>query len=265
MKVTLDNDLLRNPRQRFLCWYRSTPAGASLQACEGSLICAMLKGTYNERILQVESFGSAQCSARNELYTRIIFLKKDNIPYDNTQPLQVQGEMTELPFANDSMDKVILPHVIEFDNSPKAVLDECVRILKPEGELIVFAFNPWHLKALKLLFSYADYQYRGNTIHRSLLEKWLHLLECDTTLAAGLNIGAPSSIIDTKTYWGRIRAQFSAVYVLKARKHRLKPVSPLTVNEKYSNMLPGCVPEISLIRKNTDVAEKNCNLYGWRL
>jgi SAM-dependent methyltransferase len=248
MKTTLDNDALRNPRQRFLRWYRSTPAGESLQACEGSLICAMLKGTYNEQILQVGSFGSAQYAARNERYPRIIFFNEGACS-DNAHPLQVQGKMNGLPFAGDSMDKVILPHVLEFEDDPEAVLDECVRVLKPEGELIIFAFNPWRLKALTHTFSYTGYRYQNNTIHRTLLEKWLHLLKCDTTLAAGLELGPPCSVIDTETWWRRIRAHFSAVYAIKAHKRRLSPISPLPVRTRYANMLPGCVPEVSLLRK----------------
>ncbi|QFY43201.1 class I SAM-dependent methyltransferase [Candidatus Methylospira mobilis] len=250
MKTTLDNDELRNPRQRFLRWYRSTPAGESLQACEDSLICAMLKGTYNERILQVESLVSLPCAARNELYARIILFKKDRAPYNNTHPQQVQGEMTGLPFADDSMDKVILPHVVEFEHTPEAIVAECVRVLKPEGELIIFAFNPWHLKALRLLFSCANTQYPHHTIQRSLLEKWLHLQECKTTLAAGLNLATPCRVIETKTWRGRIRAQFSAVYALRAQKKRLSPINPHPVTTSYADILPGCMPEISLLRKN---------------
>ena len=226
-----------------------------MQACEDSLICAMLKGTYNERILQVESLVSLPCAARNERYARIILLKKDH-PINNSMhqndahPLQVQGEMSGLPFADDSMDRVILPHVIEFEHSPEAIVEECVRVLKPEGELIIFAFNPWHLKALRLLFSCANTQYPHHTIQRSLLEKWLHLQKCGTTLAAGLNMAAPCRVIETKTWWGRVRAQFSAVYALKAQKRRLSPINPHPVTTSYADILPGCMPEISLLRKN---------------
>jgi SAM-dependent methyltransferase len=257
MNKTQDkNDALRNSRLRFLRWYRSTPAGVSLQACEGSLVCGMLKGTYNEQILQVESFGAAQYAARNELYARIIFFNTGK-NYDNAQPLQVQGEMNAFPFADDSMDKVILPHVLEFENMPQAVLDECVRVLKPEGALILFAFNPWRLKALRLLFAYTDYHYYNNTIHRALLEKWLHKLECDTTLAAGLDLGTPCSIFHAETsWWQRVRAHFSAVYALKAHKRRFNPITPLPVSTGYANILPGCVPEISLLRKRTCQTKK---------
>lgn len=248
MKTILDNDTLRKPRQSFLRWYRCTPDGESLQTCEASFIYTILKGTYNERILQVESLSPERCIT-HEINTRSIFF---NLGQANSAGnlIQVHGEMQALPFENDSMDKVILPHVVEFETGPRAVLEECVRILKPEGELIILAFNPWHLKAMKLMLTYADDRSENTTTSRTLLERWLHRLGCETSLIAGFQLGPPAKLVNTQTWLGRLRAGFSAVYAIKAQKQRLNPISLVpAVEARFPTILTGCMPEISLIRK----------------
>src|ERR1035437_4779500 len=50
-----------------------------------------------------------------------------------------------LPFANASVDLVILPHVLEFHSSPHQILREVERILVPEGSVMVTGFNPFSL------------------------------------------------------------------------------------------------------------------------
>ncbi len=47
-----------------------------------------------------------------------------------------------LPIANDCIDAVVLPHVLEFSEDPIAVLREMDRILIPEGHVIIAGFNP---------------------------------------------------------------------------------------------------------------------------
>ena len=38
-----------------------------------------------------------------------------------------------LPFESQSIDLVVLPHVLEFSDNPHQVLREVERILRPEG------------------------------------------------------------------------------------------------------------------------------------
>lgn len=48
----------------------------------------------------------------------------------------------DLPFSDQSIDLVVLPHVLEFAAAPHQVLREVNRVLRPEGRLIVAGFNP---------------------------------------------------------------------------------------------------------------------------
>ena len=47
------------------------------------------------------------------------------------------------PWAQDSLDLVCMPHVLERSHNPHATLREAHRVLMPEGRLVLTAINPW--------------------------------------------------------------------------------------------------------------------------
>ena len=55
----------------------------------------------------------------------------------------------ELPIATESLDLVVLPHVLEFAADPHQVLREVDRVLRPEGRVIVSGFNPVSLWGMR--------------------------------------------------------------------------------------------------------------------
>lgn len=57
-------------------------------------------------------------------------------------PVVVVHDFAELPFASQSLDLVVLPHVLEFSAEPHQILREVERVLIPEGQVIVCGFNP---------------------------------------------------------------------------------------------------------------------------
>ncbi|WP_209712669.1 class I SAM-dependent methyltransferase [Duganella sp. 1411] len=63
-------------------------------------------------------------------------------PAPPPRPVALTLDYTELPFASQSMDLVVLPHVLEFSTDPHQVLREVERVLIPEGQVIICGFNP---------------------------------------------------------------------------------------------------------------------------
>ena len=55
----------------------------------------------------------------------------------------------ELPIATQSIDLVVLPHVLEFAEEPHAILREVDRVMMPEGRIVILGFNPWSLWGLR--------------------------------------------------------------------------------------------------------------------
>lgn len=54
-----------------------------------------------------------------------------------------------LPFDSQSIDLLVLPHVLEFSRDPHQVLREAERVLRPEGRLVLSGFNPVSLWGLR--------------------------------------------------------------------------------------------------------------------
>jgi SAM-dependent methyltransferase len=98
-------------------------------------------------------------------------------------PVVVSHDFTELPFASQSVDLVVLPHLLEFAAEPHQVLREVERILIPEGQLIISGFNRTSLwgvrQAAGHLAGSAFLPREGEFISLSRLKDWLKLLNME--------------------------------------------------------------------------------------
>ncbi len=84
---------------------------------------------------------------------------------------------TELPFAPDSLDLVLLPHILEFHQSPHQILREVERVLMPEGSLLISGFNPLSLWGMNRARQKKwGYPWCGDFIALARLKDWLALL-----------------------------------------------------------------------------------------
>jgi SAM-dependent methyltransferase len=84
----------------------------------------------------------------------------------------------ELPIATQSVDLVVLPHVLEFAEEPHAVLREVDRVMMPEARLVILGFNPWSLWGLRsaLGFSRHEHPWNGRFVSLLRVKDWLALL-----------------------------------------------------------------------------------------
>ncbi|CAG0938684.1 hypothetical protein GALLN_00344 [Gallionellaceae bacterium] len=99
--------------------------------------------------------------------------------------------MDELPFDSSSLDLVVMPHVLEFNEHPHQILREVERVLRPEGTIIISGFNPRSLWGVRRrLGSRTGYPWRGNFINLPRLKDWLALLGFEVA-GAGFACYAP--------------------------------------------------------------------------
>ncbi len=93
---------------------------------------------------------------------------------------QIEGHSSELPFASESIDLLVLPHVLEFAADPHQVLREAERVLRPEGRLIISGFNPASLwgarQYLSRLIGNPYLPRDGQFISLIRVKDWLQLL-----------------------------------------------------------------------------------------
>lgn len=110
------------------------------------------------------------------------FLRANRIPLrqkaGEAGAVDVLCQLTALPFANHSIDLVVLPHVLEFHADPHQILREIERILIPEGQLVVVGFNPISLWGVRQRFRHPTeaFPWNGNYLSVLRLRDWLKLL-----------------------------------------------------------------------------------------
>jgi SAM-dependent methyltransferase len=65
------------------------------------------------------------------------------------EPVSLFCEYDALPFAQHSVDLVVLPHALELARDPHQTLREVERVLVPEGRVVIAGFNPASLWGLR--------------------------------------------------------------------------------------------------------------------
>ena len=94
--------------------------------------------------------------------------------------IAVALDFAELPFASQSLDLVVMPHVLEFAAEPHQVLREVERVLIPEGQLIICGFNPaslWGVRQGLGRLTRSHYlPIAGEFISMPRMKDWLKLL-----------------------------------------------------------------------------------------
>ena len=98
-------------------------------------------------------------------------------------PVVVSHDFTELPFASQSLDLVVWPHLLEFAAEPHQILREVERVLIPEGQVIISGFNPaslWGMRQAAGRLTGAPFLPRdGEFISLPRLKDWLKLLNME--------------------------------------------------------------------------------------
>lgn len=151
------------------------------------------------------------------------------------QGLSCQASLAHLPMKSDSLDIVILPHVLEFSSKPHQVLREAERVLIAEGHVVILGFNPWSIwnifRFLHFWKKPAPWNARFLTSYRVM--DWLVLLGFDVIERQGYFYLPPiqnGNIFKKMNFLEKIGQRlwpkFGAGYVLVARK-RVETLTPI--------------------------------------
>jgi SAM-dependent methyltransferase len=140
--------------------------------------------------------------------------------------VQVWMEPEELPFETNSIDLVLLPHILEFSTHPHQILREVERILRPVGSVIISGFNPLSLWGVRHALGRKDeYPWCGKFISLPRLKDWLALLgfeanagrfSCYVPPFAGSSMFKRSQLLEPEgNHWWSL---VGGVYYLQAKK-----------------------------------------------
>jgi SAM-dependent methyltransferase len=188
--------------------------------------------------------------------TQIAEQAKEQAEEHAGQKIAFFTDFEALPFAENSLDLLILPHSLELSSDPHATLREAERVLLPEGKLIIFGFNPLSLWGFKQKRSHLYKRLNlgdlylpeaGEMIAYRRLRDWLRLLNFDVepghfgcfrpaVRSAGLL--QRFAWIDKlgERYWSIFGAVYFVVAVKRVRGMRM--ISPIKKLNKITNATP---------------------------
>lgn len=212
-------------------WYRS-PLGQALEQAELTAVRDCLTTLFGYHLLLVAPPWQDSPLDSSRVQHRMV---------QTPQPVpgltsMVSGSET-WPVATDSLDVILLPHVLEFAQAPHQVLREAERCLIPEGHLVILGFNPWGVWGLRSLMTHwrRRLPWCGRFLSVTRLRDWLALLGFDTLLVQSLLYRPPinrAGVLSRLTFLDHLqqmsRLPGGAGFMLLARKRvvGMTPIRP---------------------------------------
>jgi len=220
-------------RRRLLrAWFRTRPGSWVLEE-EVAALGQVLPDLFGYHLLQVESLDGVDLLKDSRVLNTMVMGA-------GSRPLHLRhsffrGVPAVLPVATDSIDVVVLPHVLEFEDHPHQALREAERVLVPEGHLVVTGFNPWSLMGLRRLLDSRRrvVPWSGDFISTSRLKDWLALLDFDVIVTDSCFYRPPlhhPGLMERLRFLDgmgrRLWGMGGGIYVMVARK-RVVALTPL--------------------------------------
>ncbi len=136
-----------------------------------------------------------------------------------------------LPLADDSLDLVLLHHLLEAVERPHHVLQEAARVTRADGRLLVFGWHPFGPSGLRRRQRPAPWQQQWRAPGR--LRDWLAFVdfEIERVDYCGFRLPGRASGSDRlETLGRRYNLPLASAYLLVARRRSI-PVQPIKVRE----------------------------------
>jgi SAM-dependent methyltransferase len=219
-------------RKALHAWFSSVP-GRKIAEDEIAQLDRVLPNLFGYHLLQVGRLADFDLISKSRILYRNI-VEIDDHEQSNHYPV-VRGSATALPVESDSIDVLVLPHILEFEAQPHDALREAARVIMPDGHLLICGFNPWSLLGCwrYLKRRQQSMPWRGQFLGLTRLRDWLAVLGFDVVSQDACFYKPPFSNerllkrLDFLDKIGsRMPAYFSSAYLLLARK-RVTTLTPL--------------------------------------
>jgi SAM-dependent methyltransferase len=240
------------------------PAGSYIRAWEQALLDQLTADIFGFHALQI-GLPQIDALAANRMPHK--WLSNDIAPVRLNQgnrhslaPIVLVHDFAELPFDSQSIDLVVLPHVLEFTAEPHQVLREVERILIPEGRVIISGFNRASLWGARQQAGRMTGRYflpqEGEFISAARMKDWLKLLNMEVNQA---DFGCYVPPFETEKWLNRFAftekigarwwPYFGAVYMVQAIK-RVKGMHLIGPTWKHKRLPRGhAVPVVNKVKK----------------
>lgn len=229
-------------------WY-TTALGKKLAEREKELLETALADLFGYHLLQVGRLTEVDWLTSSRISHRVVidFPQQMGLPL---RPPQLISQPHLLPCVSDSIDVVVLPHVLEFSHYPHEVLREVERVLIPEGAVVLLVFNPWSFwNVWRLAFGWrAHAPWCARFLSTTRLRDWLALLGFDVLSIQGYFFRPPvqsEKVMKRCGWWERLGQRFwpgmGAAKLLIARKRvtTMTPIRPRWSTQRNALVRPG--------------------------
>ncbi|MCE2029209.1 class I SAM-dependent methyltransferase [Sessilibacter corallicola] len=224
-------------------WLES-PLGSSLMRAEQEMLDTALSYLFGYHLMQLSP------DRRAKLYGD----SKINHCF-GLHPLATDGkvytamsEFEHLPIADESIDVVLLHHILEFSKDPHRLLREASRVTTPHGYMVVIGFNPYSIlgvyRQLARVFI-RDPKVKSHAIRISRVTDWLRLLDfTPLKLQRGFfRLPVNNRFFLRHTEWfdklgSPIMTPIGGFYMIIARK-QIAPITPIKQNWSLGRAVPG--------------------------
>lgn len=247
---SLTDDILHHRRQ-LQRWFE-TDLGQGILQLEKQKVSRVLPDLFGYHILQLGYLENHQLLDSSRISHKLI---SGLVLDDNTNAnVDLVCSNYAIPIVSDSMDVVVLPHLLEFESNPHQLLRETQRILIGEGSVVILGFNPASLWGMiRLFLAWTDKSpWCGHYIGLTRLKDWLKLLGFEIVTVERFFYRPP---VKNKKVMQRLEIIeqlgnycwpfFAGIYLLIAKK-RVIPVTPLKLEwQKRRSMIASGAAEPS--------------------
>jgi SAM-dependent methyltransferase len=222
---------------------------------QGSYVLGWELGQFDSAVEDVFGFRAVQVGL-----PEIDFLRQNRIQHRFSLALEpgagLAADPLQMPLASQSVDLLVLPHVLESHHNPHDVLREAERVLMPEGQVVISGFNPASLWRIKQIFtsSQAGAPWDGKFLGLLQLRDWLRVLGFDLN---GGSFGCYAPPFEARLWLDRFGFMEKAgarwwpitggIYVVRAvkRVHGMRIVTPAWRQERARRRALAAVPQKS--------------------
>lgn len=233
-----------------LLGWSQVPNGEQLREIENKLIAQKLKLCFGHHLLKVGALASELDCTESLIEHQINLINQPSLGAN----AGLIAEYDDLPLQSNSIDLVMLTHILEYSTDPHQVLREAHRVLLANGNIVLSIFNPWSALLTNRLWPFKTkshfWQFRLFTVGR--VKDWLNLLGFEVT---DIQYDAYSGFLGKYNgnlgWWGRMKMRFfpttGAVCVITARK-REWPLTPIRPRLRYKSRFSPAIPAANKVK-----------------
>lgn len=220
-----------NDNQRFsdMTTWLHTPLGKNLLGTEFSLLKNMIDRRFGYHLLQLS------CADIAVYRDSPIGHKFCMTPSTKVKNGGLVAEAEAISLVSESVDLVVLHHVLDYSADPHQLLREADRVLIAGGHMLIIGFNPfstWGVRH-KLGRKFDNSPWESNLFSSMRLSDWLKLLDFKVEQVQyglhSLPINSPR-LIRYSSFVGKLAQRLNwptgGIYVISAKKQVL-PMTPI--------------------------------------